>query len=127
VLHGKAHTATFATAPVCRRTRAPRAHCDSCFSCAQKKDEAPSFVYDLDRVTQDIVKAVLAAQSTGMFGAGDAVKVPHTTATVTLSRTLGLPELRRLQQQFLKIAQLRPLQKVEEIASSFVDHLTTNA
>ena len=92
---------------------------------ALAKEEAPNFVFDLDRVSADIVKAVLSSLSQGMSGPGDAIKVPNTTKTVTLARKLGLPELRRLQQQFVKIAQLRPPEGAAGIAAAFVDYLNT--
>lgn len=51
--------------------------------------ESGSYLADLDRVTSDIVRAVLAAQSLGDgSGAmvGDSLPVPHTKAKVLLSR-----------------------------------------
>jgi len=106
LLKGKAHIASFAT--------------------AVKPEESATLVYDQDRITQEIMKAVLTAQQNGS-GPGDVVSVPHTKKLVTLTRRLGLPELRRLQQQFLKVAQVRTLTKTEDIAAAFVDYLNTSA
>jgi hypothetical protein len=63
----------------------------------------------------------------GMHGAGDPIKLPHTTKTITLSRTVTLVELRRVQRQYLKLAQMLPpsQQGTAEIASSFADYLNT--
>lgn len=106
LLKGKSHVASFAT--------------------AVKAEESATLLYDLDRVTQEIMRAVLAAQQAGS-GPGDVVRVPHTPKLVTLTRRLGLPELRRLQQQFLKVARVRSLSKAEETAAAFVDYLNTSA
>lgn len=114
--------------------------------------EDTGYVYELDRLTQDINKALLLAAASSTATATPAttistesssspsssspaassswssleVSVPNTTAKVLLKRKLELPELRRLAQQFHKLASLRPKQKPEQVATSYVDYINAN-
>jgi len=106
IIHGKAPVASFSTVP--------------------QKLEAPNFVYDLDRITQDIVKTLSQAQSTDTFSIGDTIKVPHTTSQVILTRKLPPLELSRIRRQYLKLCQLRTPGSLEEIALGFVDVINSN-
>lgn len=85
--------------------------------------EGGNYLFELDRVTQDIVKAVVEAQADGSIMVGDAITVPHTKSTVTLARKIHLPELRRIQNQYLKMARLRTPDSIAAIAHTFVDHV----
>ena len=87
-----------------------------------------NFLYELDRVTKEVLKAVASEQSSGNVAVGDLVAVPNTKHMVMLSRSVSLPELKRIQTQFVKIAKSQPPGKVdpETIASSFVDYINSS-
>jgi len=91
--------------------------------------ESGDYLSELDRVTGDILRAVLAASAqdgadAGGPSVGDSIVVPHTKSTVLLARRIHLAELRRVQSQYVKLARLRtPDNNPSAIATSFVDHL----
>ena len=76
----------------------------------------------MDRVTQDIVKAVLEGQKMGAM-LGDLVSVPNTSIQIRLSKRLGEAELRRLRHQYLKLAGVRAQTGIATIANTFADYL----
>eukprot|EP01104_Vermistella_antarctica_P020623 TRINITY_DN88_c1_g2_i1.p1 TRINITY_DN88_c1_g2~~TRINITY_DN88_c1_g2_i1.p1 ORF type:complete len:275 (-),score=51.54 TRINITY_DN88_c1_g2_i1:1-825(-) len=83
-----------------------------------------NYVFDMDRITQDIITAVLKGQNDGAVP-GDRIPVPKASSPVTLSRRLSMAELRRLRRQFLKLSQMHPPQP-EKTADVFVSYLNTN-
>jgi len=85
-----------------------------------------NFVYELDKMTQEIVSEILQAQNTAVLG--DYIPIPRVQTKFHWTRRLTMSELRRMRQQFLKMAQLQP-PKVEEIGDVFVEYLnnTTNS
>jgi protein KTI12 len=96
------------------------------FATAIPKLEANDFVHQLDRVTQDVVKLLLDAQN--VCQVGDVVMIPNgdkKKEKVNLSRALGLPELRGLRRQYLKIAALRPPKDSAEVITAFCDFLNS--
>jgi len=89
------------------------------------KTATPNAVFELDRITQDVVQAILDAQR-GNAMPGDTLAVPHTDELFLLSKTLSESELRRLRRQYIKIAQGRPQNSNALIAKTFVDYLQSN-
>jgi len=90
------------------------------------KMEDSNYLYELDRVTQDIVRAIVSHQASdsSIVMVGDKLSVPHATNTLQLTRKVHLPELRRIQAQYLKMARLRTPDTAQGIANTFVDHLS---
>lgn len=88
-----------------------------------QKMEDSNYLFELDRITQEIVRAIVERQADASVMVGDVLKVPHTGNTVTLVRKIHLPELRRIQTQYLKLARIRTPDNAAGIATSFVDHL----
>lgn len=82
-----------------------------------------NFVYELDKTTQEIIAAILQAQTHAMLG--DCVPVPKAEQKVRLVKKFNLAELRRMQRQFLKISQMHP-PRVEHIGDTFVEYLNTS-
>ena len=81
-----------------------------------------NFLFELDGITQDVEKAIIAAQPS--IEAGGLIALPHTSEKLVLARKIGLPELRRLRQQFLHIAKINPPQGgAEQIVAVFVQYL----
>ncbi|KAJ1725245.1 kti12, chromatin associated [Coemansia erecta] len=103
-------------AVVGRRALAPN------FATAVKPPVETNYLFELDRVTQDVVARVMDAQKSGVpmyevvVGRGK-VRLP--------GRCLTLSELRRLRMQFTKLNKQVPL-KVEAISDAFVEYLNIN-
>ncbi|CAJ0954759.1 unnamed protein product [Ranitomeya imitator] len=71
-----------------------------------------NFLHELDKVTQDVVTAVLSAQKTSV--PGDIIMLP---------RILNMSELRRLRQQFISYTKLHPNENISQLANMFVQYL----
>lgn len=84
---------------------------------------APDLVTVLDAYTRDIVKHLQQAQAQAV--AGDELQVPHASTKVRLARTVGMPELRRLRQQFLSFARVHVMASTE-VADNFVHFLNAS-
>ncbi|KAJ2786506.1 kti12, chromatin associated [Coemansia interrupta] len=93
------------------------------FATAVKPPVETNYLFELDRVTQDVVARVLDAQKSGVpmseitVGGGKKVRMP--------GRSLTLSEMRRLRMQFTKLNKQVPL-KVEAIEDAFVEYLNIN-
>lgn len=85
-----------------------------------------NYLYELDKLTQDVINAVLEQQK--LLGpSGGPISVPRTTKTVVNpSRTLTLPELRRLRRQFANINRSRSPLEIDRVVETFVEYLNTN-
>ncbi|ELR16725.1 Chromatin associated protein [Acanthamoeba castellanii str. Neff] len=94
-----------------------------------------NFVYELDKTTQEIIAAILQAQTHAMLGDCIPCRVTSCSffvvgfldlaAHVRLVKKFNLAELRRMQRQFLKISQMHP-PRVEHIGDTFVEYLNTS-
>eukprot|EP00054_Salpingoeca_dolichothecata_P013218 m.73684 g.73684 ORF g.73684 m.73684 type:complete len:272 (-) comp20362_c0_seq2:185-1000(-) len=78
------------------------------------------FIYQLDRITQDLIKSLLQSQASAVIG--DALTVPGTTEKVNFTRKLPMSELRRLRRQFVQVTKLHPMAQ-DQIAKQFVDFI----
>jgi len=85
--------------------------------------EDANYLFELDRLTQEIVRAVVDKQAEGSAMVGDSLRVPHTERSVHLCRRVHLAELRRIQTQYLRMAKQRTPESIAHIASAFVDHI----
>ncbi|XP_006858568.2 protein KTI12 homolog isoform X1 [Amborella trichopoda] len=61
-------------------------------------------LYEMDRATQEVINAIIEAQSQGLGGPVNEVHLGHELPTIDIRRPVGLPELRRLRRTFLKLA-----------------------
>ncbi|XP_063782647.1 protein KTI12 homolog isoform X2 [Pseudophryne corroboree] len=80
-----------------------------------------NFLHELDKVTQDVVTAVLNAQKTSV--PGDLIMVPGASERMELPRILNMSELRRLRQQFISYTKLHPNENISQLANMFVQYL----
>ncbi|KAM4748944.1 protein KTI12 homolog [Rhinophrynus dorsalis] len=84
-----------------------------------------NFLHELDKVTQDVVTAVLNAQKTSI--PGDVIAVPGASERISfemkLPRILNMSELRRLRQQFISYTKLHPNENISQLANMFVQSL----
>jgi len=85
---------------------------------------ATNFLYELDKITQDIVTALLNSQRT--FVPGDHVAVPGTSEKVVLNRTVNMAELRRIRRQFITYTKMHPVEDTKKIANMFVQYLNSS-
>ena len=59
--------------------------------------------YELDRATQEVTNAIVEAQSQALGGPINGVSLGQGLPTINISRSVGLPELRRLRRTFIKL------------------------
>ncbi|XP_020615469.1 protein KTI12 homolog [Orbicella faveolata] len=85
---------------------------------------ATNFLYELDKMTQEIVTALLNSQRT--FVPGDHVTVPGTSEKVVLNRTVNMAELRRIRRQFITYTKMHPVEDTKKIANMFVQYLNSS-
>nr|XP_033776731.1 protein KTI12 homolog [Geotrypetes seraphini] len=80
-----------------------------------------NYLHELDKVTQDVVMAILNAQKTSV--PGDVIAVPGANEKIELTRTLGIAELRKLRHQFISYTKLHPNENISQLANMFVQYL----
>ncbi|XP_030043108.1 protein KTI12 homolog [Microcaecilia unicolor] len=80
-----------------------------------------NYLHELDKVTQDVVMAILKAQKTSV--PGDVIAVPGASEKIELTRTLSMAELRKLQRQFISYTKLHPNENISQLANMFVQYL----
>ncbi|KAM4733953.1 protein KTI12 homolog [Anableps anableps] len=80
-----------------------------------------NFLYELDKITQDVLMAIFNAQKTSV--PGDIISVPGATEKVELTRTVNMAELRKLRRQFISYSKMHPTENTGQIANMFVQYL----
>lgn len=60
-------------------------------------------LYELDKATQEVTNAIVEAQSQALGGPINGVSVGKDLPTINISRSVGLPELRRMRRTFIKL------------------------
>lgn len=80
-----------------------------------------NFLYELDKVTQDVLTAIFNAQKTSV--PGELVAVPGTDEKIVLTRNLNMAELRKLRRQFISYMKMHPTENISQIANMFVQYL----
>ncbi|XP_029431816.1 protein KTI12 homolog [Rhinatrema bivittatum] len=80
-----------------------------------------NYLHELDKVTQDVVMAILNAQKTSV--PGDVIAVPGANEKIELTRTLNMAELRKLRRQFISYTKLHPNENISQLANMFVQYL----
>ncbi|XP_033100867.1 protein KTI12 homolog [Anneissia japonica] len=83
-----------------------------------------SFLHELDKITQDIVMAVLNAQKMSL--PGDEVSLPKATEKIKLVRHVTASELRRWRQQFVSYTKQHPVENTDVIPNMFVQYLNNS-
>jgi len=61
-------------------------------------------LYEMDKATQEVVNAIVEAQSCGLGLAVNKISIGPNLPTIKLERSVGLPELRSLRRTFIKLA-----------------------
>lgn len=90
-----------------------------------KPSTESNYVYEMDKVTQDIINAILEAQKGGWNG-GEIV-VPKTVLNVKVpSKGVTLSELRRLRRQYQNLNKAHVQLNLEKFAEGFAHYLNSN-
>lgn len=88
---------------------------------AQVPVSETNFLFELDRITQEVITAILAAQKTSPVGSP--IKVPQSSKKVVVYRNVTLAELRRLKTQFINLQKVKTVHDVSKMGDLFVDFL----
>ncbi|KAK6931322.1 Protein KTI12/L-seryl-tRNA(Sec) kinase [Dillenia turbinata] len=90
-------------------------------------------LYELDKATQEVINAIVEAQSQAMEGPINGVSLGLDLPTINISKSVGLPELRRLRRTFIKLTGQTslsgppPPSGAESAKRMFVDYLNREA
>ncbi|XP_058957020.1 protein KTI12 homolog [Pocillopora verrucosa] len=85
---------------------------------------ATNFLYELDKITQEIVTVLINSQRT--FVPGDHITVPGTSEKVVLNRTANMAELRKIRRQFITYTKMHPVEDTKKISNMFVQYLNSS-
>ncbi|XP_028307519.1 protein KTI12 homolog [Gouania willdenowi] len=80
-----------------------------------------NFLYELDKMTQDVLTAIFNAQKTSV--PGDSISVPGATEKISITRSINMAELRKLRRQFISYTKMHPTENTGQIANMFVQYL----
>ncbi|XP_019127828.1 protein KTI12 homolog [Larimichthys crocea] len=80
-----------------------------------------NFLYELDKITQEVLMAVFNAQKTSV--PGDLISVPGATEKIKLTRNVNMAELRKLRRQFISYTKMHPTENSGQISNMFVQYL----
>ncbi|CAL1595981.1 unnamed protein product [Knipowitschia caucasica] len=80
-----------------------------------------NFLYELDRVTQDVLTVIFNAQKTSV--SGDCITIPGATEKLEVSRNINMAELRKLRRQFISYSKSHPTEDCGQITNMFVQYL----
>ncbi|XP_069019516.1 protein KTI12 homolog isoform X1 [Embiotoca jacksoni] len=80
-----------------------------------------NFLYELDKITQDVLMAIFNAQKTSV--PGDLISVPGATEKIELTRSINMAELRKLRRQFISYTKMHPTENTGQIYNMFVQYL----
>ncbi|XP_051238186.1 protein KTI12 homolog [Dicentrarchus labrax] len=80
-----------------------------------------NFLYELDKITQDVLMAIFNAQKTSV--PGDLISVPGATEKIELTRSVNMAELRKLRRQFISYTKMHPTENTGHISNMFVQYL----
>ncbi|XP_023278221.1 protein KTI12 homolog [Seriola lalandi dorsalis] len=80
-----------------------------------------NFLYELDKITQDVLMAIFNALKTSV--PGDLISVPGATEKIELTRSINMAELRKLRRQFISYTKMHPTENTGQISNMFVQYL----
>ncbi|TYG79693.1 hypothetical protein ES288_D02G158900v1 [Gossypium darwinii] len=70
---------------------------------ADSKSWDANSLYEMDRATQEVINAIVEAQSQSIGGPLANISIGQGLPNIDISRSVGLPELRRLRRTFIKL------------------------
>ncbi|NXL58077.1 KTI12 protein, partial [Chordeiles acutipennis] len=86
--------------------------------------QSGTFLHRLDRLTQEVLAALMAAQRSGAQP-GELIRVPGVAEGLVLQRPVSLAELSRLRRQFITYTKMQPSdENLPQLASMFLQYLS---
>lgn len=82
-----------------------------------------NFLYDLDRITQEVIKAILDAQKTSI--PGDKLSILDANVKLDLKHKYTGIELARLRRQFIVYTKMHPVEDCNKLSNMFVQYLNS--
>ncbi|KAM6937137.1 protein KTI12 homolog [Xenentodon cancila] len=80
-----------------------------------------NYLYELDKITQEVLLAIFNAQKTSV--PGDLISVSGATEKISLTRNVNMAELRKLRRQFISYSKMHPTENTGQISNMFVQYL----
>uniref|UniRef100_A0A3B4W983 Protein KTI12 homolog n=1 Tax=Seriola lalandi dorsalis TaxID=1841481 RepID=A0A3B4W983_SERLL len=80
-----------------------------------------NFLYELDKITQDVLMAIFNALKTSV--PGDLISVPGATEKISFPYIINMAELRKLRRQFISYTKMHPTENTGQISNMFVQYL----
>uniref|UniRef100_A0A3Q3MTJ1 Protein KTI12 homolog n=1 Tax=Labrus bergylta TaxID=56723 RepID=A0A3Q3MTJ1_9LABR len=81
-----------------------------------------NFLYELDKITQEVLMVIFNAQKTSV--PGDLLTVPGATEKISFFlHIINMAELRKLRRQFISYAKTHPTENTGQISNMFVQYL----
>lgn len=85
---------------------------------------AVNFLYELDRITQEVILSLLEAQKTAVIG--DRIGVSNATEKIELLKMFNMAGLRRIKRQFLTYTKMHPVEDTSKIGNMFVQYINNS-
>ncbi|XP_077993837.1 protein KTI12 homolog [Glandiceps talaboti] len=83
-----------------------------------------NFLYELDKITQEVITVLLEAQKTSV--PGDKIHISGAKDKINFTHTLNASELRRNRRQFITYTKMHPVEDTGVIANMFVQFLNNS-
>ncbi|CAL1529887.1 unnamed protein product [Lymnaea stagnalis] len=80
-----------------------------------------NFLYEVDKITQDIVTLLVAAQKS--LVPGSAIKIPDVKEEFVFIRHVSIAELQRHRRQFITYTKMHPVEDSTKLSNMFVQYL----
>ncbi|XP_006811965.1 protein KTI12 homolog [Saccoglossus kowalevskii] len=94
------------------------------FSTQSQPLSSTNFLYELDKITQDVITVLLEAQKTSV--PGDQISIPDAKDKINLIHNYNVSELRRHRRQFISYTKTHPVNNTRLIANMFVQYLNNS-
>jgi protein KTI12 len=116
--------------PIVQALTAPLKHLPT-IATQQETISDVNYLYDIDKITQEIINYILERQNNS--NPGDEIAIANSNVKLKLTRKLNLAELRRVRRQYLSLTKQlyttqarQSKQSLQEISEAFVNYLNTN-
>eukprot|EP00794_Sanderia_malayensis_P000251 gene251-870_t len=84
-----------------------------------------NFLYELDRITQEIIAEILENQKMAVIG--ERLHVSSSEEKINLIKIFNMAELRRMKRQFLTYTKMHPIEDTRKIGNMFVQYINNSA
>ncbi|KAH9519739.1 kti12, chromatin associated [Bulinus truncatus] len=80
-----------------------------------------NFLYELDKITQEVITTIATSQKT--LCPGDKIKIKDSKEELTFTRIFTMAELQRHRRQFISYTKMHPIEEIGKICNLFVQYL----